>query len=492
MYTLMNSVFAFTAMCLLITSKAVHKERAWNKPYTDYTDEPSTTAYTTTTTTTTSASTSYGGSKPPDYSTKKENCYPGIIKGWFGKLSKIPDGYQLCDGTNGTPNLQDVFPNNIPVLFSPDLLILSSLQSFPKKMKSSLSFAAICLLSLSGAGATTEYGGQKPSYYDQKKPFCHVGTIHGWFGKLSKIPDGYQLCDGTNGTPNLQDVFPMGAGSVFPFGTTGGASSIHLSENQLPAHYHEAGTLSAMLAGRHTHTYATEVSSSGAHVHEVSDFTVSLAQLAAAASIHLSEDQLPAHYHDAGTLSAMLAGRHTHTFATEVSSSGAHVHEVSNFTVSTEPAHVHNFNTKTDEAGGHAHHFGAYFEEDYDTAKGDENFDVPLDKIDTAKSYTVDTSKDGKHKHKILGDTDDAGSHTHTVTGTVGGDGLHTHSVSGETEYQGGHHHAVSGETGYTGAGDAIDIINPFAAIYYICCVEQSYGGDAGYGQGADLSYTDA
>ncbi len=38
------------------------------------------------------------------------------------------------------------------------------------------------------------------------------GTIFGWFDPL-KVPKGWVLCDGKNGTPNLMDRFPYGSSS---------------------------------------------------------------------------------------------------------------------------------------------------------------------------------------------------------------------------------------------------------------------------------------
>jgi hypothetical protein len=38
----------------------------------------------------------------------------GLIAVWHGTLADIPDGWALCDGTNGTPNLLDKFVKSIP------------------------------------------------------------------------------------------------------------------------------------------------------------------------------------------------------------------------------------------------------------------------------------------------------------------------------------------------------------------------------------------
>jgi hypothetical protein len=37
------------------------------------------------------------------------------------------------------------------------------------------------------------------------------GTIVIWSGSIATIPSGYHLCDGTNGTPDLRNLFVIGA-----------------------------------------------------------------------------------------------------------------------------------------------------------------------------------------------------------------------------------------------------------------------------------------
>jgi hypothetical protein len=48
-----------------------------------------------------------------------------------------------------------------------------------------------------------------------------TGCIVMWSGSLASIPSGWHLCDGTNGTPNLQGLFIEGAGNVSPAATGG-------------------------------------------------------------------------------------------------------------------------------------------------------------------------------------------------------------------------------------------------------------------------------
>lgn len=66
------------------------------------------------------------------------------------------------------------------------------------------------------------------------------GGIIMWSGSTASIPNGWVLCDGTNGTPNLKDSFVIGAGNLYAVGATGGATSVTLTQAQLPSHTHAA------------------------------------------------------------------------------------------------------------------------------------------------------------------------------------------------------------------------------------------------------------
>jgi hypothetical protein len=48
------------------------------------------------------------------------------------------------------------------------------------------------------------------------------GGIIIWSGSATAIPTGYILCNGTNGTPNLQNSFVVGAGNNYAVNNTGG------------------------------------------------------------------------------------------------------------------------------------------------------------------------------------------------------------------------------------------------------------------------------
>ena len=49
------------------------------------------------------------------------------------------------------------------------------------------------------------------------------GIIVIWSGAIVDIPDGWTLCDGNNGTPDLRDRFVVGAGDTYAVDETGGS-----------------------------------------------------------------------------------------------------------------------------------------------------------------------------------------------------------------------------------------------------------------------------
>jgi hypothetical protein len=122
-----------------------------------------------------------------------------------------------------------------------------------------------------------------------------IGSIMMWAGAKVTIPPGWQVCDGTNSTPNLIDSFIQGADPA----QEGTGNEGALNSNGGPdthTHYLAAATLTgtALKAGQHHHTVSVSkmsttlggsdsvwaaspgtynTSSTGAHTHDV---TVSL------------------------------------------------------------------------------------------------------------------------------------------------------------------------------------------------------------------------
>lgn len=64
------------------------------------------------------------------------------------------------------------------------------------------------------------------------------GGIIIWSGSVNNIPEGWVLCDGNNGTPNLTDRFVLGAGHNYAVDSTGGESEHILTIDEMPKHGH--------------------------------------------------------------------------------------------------------------------------------------------------------------------------------------------------------------------------------------------------------------
>jgi microcystin-dependent protein len=96
-----------------------------------------------------------------------------------------------------------------------------------------------------------------------------TGIIVMWNSTAASIPAGWQLCNGSNGTPDLRGQFVVGAGGSYTPGDSGGANSVTLTANAMPIHTHElTGSLTTGSAGSHTHT--STVTDPG-HAHSVVD-----------------------------------------------------------------------------------------------------------------------------------------------------------------------------------------------------------------------------
>lgn len=51
-----------------------------------------------------------------------------------------------------------------------------------------------------------------------------------WGGPVDQVPDGWHICDGTNGTPNLRDRFIVGAGNKYKLSDVGGEENVTLTK----------------------------------------------------------------------------------------------------------------------------------------------------------------------------------------------------------------------------------------------------------------------
>jgi hypothetical protein len=107
-----------------------------------------------------------------------------------------------------------------------------------------------------------------------------TGVIVMWSGAKTAIPTGWALCDGNNGTPNLQDRFIVGAGNTYEVGATGGANTKSISHTHsysgttdANSNYiqgkPEASTGTSIAHTDHTHSYSGTTGSGGTATFDV-------------------------------------------------------------------------------------------------------------------------------------------------------------------------------------------------------------------------------
>lgn len=128
-----------------------------------------------------------------------------------------------------------------------------------------------------------------------------AGMIMMWSGSIASIPTGWALCDGTSGTPNLQDRFVIGAGSSYAVAATGGSKDA--------------------IVVSHSHTVSGSTTTAGDHVHSILLSGLNTAEPRAAARITAGNDG----YDQAGAAGNYLstAGNHTHSISGTTNTQGS-------------------------------------------------------------------------------------------------------------------------------------------------------------------------
>lgn len=151
-----------------------------------------------------------------------------------------------------------------------------------------------------------------------------IGSIILWAVGLGSLPTGWFLCDGNNGTIDLTDRFPRGAGGSISLGQQGGSTTASGTSSSDGAHTHSGGT---------TAGHALTINEMPAHFHEsdVDQFDDPL-------GTESIEDQSIGNYPSVprpqkwktGTTGGGAA--HTHGMGT-TGSNGAHTHNVSSISI---------------------------------------------------------------------------------------------------------------------------------------------------------------
>lgn len=149
-----------------------------------------------------------------------------------------------------------------------------------------------------------------------------AGIILMWSGDESDIPDGWTLCDGTGGAPDLRARFIVGAPGTYPAHTSGGAAN---------------------------HTHSLSIDASGAHTHTI---TVSGHAITTA--------EMPAHTHNNGVVdNSTILFNHGNVAASPTTSDSIESNSsdgtTEGVTSSTGSGDAHSHAASSDSQGSHTH-----------------------------------------------------------------------------------------------------------------------------------------
>jgi len=211
----------------------------------------------------------------------------GFIGLWSGPLNSIPQGWTLCNGSYGSPDLRGRFvqcvndaenpgskggweshnhtytqvPQHTHTITDPghnhgfkydeiEALAAPSPNNYyaPTSMlmvPTGNNFTGVTIDFNGIAVCETENASSMPPYYElayimKYNPDAEVpiGLILLWPNPLGIIPSDWALCDGTQGTPQLGDRFALGVQNNVDPGTSGGWDQHNHTYTQLPYHDH--------------------------------------------------------------------------------------------------------------------------------------------------------------------------------------------------------------------------------------------------------------
>lgn len=179
------------------------------------------------------------------------------------------------------------------------------------------------------------------------------GAIVWWSGASGTVPEGWHICNGNEGTPNLNDRFIVGAGGSYAVGASGGEDSVTLSTTTMATHKHTNPSTGS--DGGHKHTLSS-TTGDGAHKH-----TVPETALEAFSHNH----SFTGSSWKQGDSAYSGTNRHSTTSSHDTGSDGSHTHPITFNTVSTHThttpntgtraAHKHTLSGTGSTGGGQSH-----------------------------------------------------------------------------------------------------------------------------------------
>jgi len=100
-------------------------------------------------------------------------------------------------------------------------------------------FATIALSTFNYEEINKNEAGQEEGNLKSSKRYDPAGLIALWSGSVNTIPIGWNLCNGSLGTPDMINKFIKVTDNKGDLRNTGGSASHNHSYNQVPSHRHE-------------------------------------------------------------------------------------------------------------------------------------------------------------------------------------------------------------------------------------------------------------
>ena len=143
-----------------------------------------------------------------------------------------------------------------------------------------------------------------------------IGAITLWMGATA--PTNWAICDGTNGTPDMRGLLPIGVNGSYALDSTGGsADAIAVS------HSHTATTNST---GAHTHSLSGTSGGGGGHTHSAATTTTPGSPLVSGSKAGFA--YFPTGGQNVANKNINPVGNHTHSIAGSAASNGNHTHTI--------------------------------------------------------------------------------------------------------------------------------------------------------------------
>ena len=115
-----------------------------------------------------------------------------------------------------------------------------------------------------------------------------IGAIVPYAGKIDDIPSNWRLCDGTNGTPNLNGMYLKGTSEQDEIGKTGGNNTFSIQQANLPSATFDISSSEPILLGSHNHPIPNPIPGSTMYFCDFND-SLSLTMHDLATYIHIPD-----------------------------------------------------------------------------------------------------------------------------------------------------------------------------------------------------------